>query len=386
MSPEVMELYIRQTCEALKEMPVTISWQGGEPTLMGLDFYRHSMEIEKNCLDPDVTIENTIQTNGMLIDEHWCGFFRENNVLVGLSLDGTRQMHDAFRHDRNGRSVFNRAIRAARLMQEHQVRFNLLCTVNSVNCLRPLELYRFFRDELQARYIQFVPVVERARVSSASNLPTVTGPSVHPAAYGRFLMEIFDEWVRNDVGTMFIQPFDGVLSSYCHGESTLCIFRPACGDALVLEHNGDLYSCDHFVDPPHLLGNIRKSHVKELVSSDQQRSFGFAKSEELPRPCRECTFLFACHGECPKNRILHTPEGEPGLNWLCEGLRSFFAHTQGSMHLMTELIRAGRPASDVMTILALQEGRPCKKPAKVGRNDACPCGSGRKFKHCHGRE
>ncbi|HOY74510.1 MAG TPA: anaerobic sulfatase maturase [Deltaproteobacteria bacterium] len=386
MSPEVMESYIRQTCTAHEGLPVSISWQGGEPTLMGLDFFRRAIEIEKGFLEGGAVIENTIQTNGTLIDEDWCRFFRENDVLVGLSMDGPRQMHDAFRRDGNARSVFDAVVRAAGLMREHQVRFNILCAVNAVNSLQPLELYRFFKDELQVRYIQFIPVVERARGSSSSHPQTVTGASVGGAAYGRFLVEIFDEWVRNDVGTMFIQPFEGVLSSYCHNESSLCIFRATCGDALVLEHNGDLYACDHFVDPAHLLGNILERHVNDLASSDRQRAFGAAKTGTLPLFCRACPFLFACHGECPRNRILRTPDGEPGLNWLCEGLRSFFAHTQGPMRLMAELIRAGRPAFEVMNVLALQEGRPMRHPPRTGRNDPCPCGSGRKFKHCHGRE
>jgi uncharacterized protein len=266
-------------------------------------------------------------------------------------------------------------------MQKHNVEFNILCTVNAVNSRRPLEVYRFFRDELKARFIQFIPIVEkRGDAGSREGLP-VTDRSVRPDLYGRFLIDIFDEWVRRDVGAMFVQFIDGVLASYLRGTSTLCVLQPSCGLGVALEHNGDVYSCDHFVDPRYLLGNISETPLGELVSSEKQKQFGAAKSASLPRHCRECRFLFTCHGECPKNRLLETPDGEPGLNWLCEGLKAFFAHTEKPMRIMADLLRSGRNADEIMTIPG-QERKALF--AGTGRNAICPCGSGRKFKRCHG--
>jgi len=389
MSDEIMESYIRQTLEAHQVPEVTIAWQGGEPTLMGLDFFRRAAEVEKKYARPGTRIENTMQTNGVPIDEEWCRFLHNNGFLVGLSLDGPRHLHDAYRRDRGGHSVFDRVVRAARLMQEHKVEFNVLCTVNAANSRHPLEVYRFFRDELKAPYIQFIPIVERDNETGNQEGSTLTDRSVPAEQYGRFLIEIFDEWVRRDVGKMFVQIFDGVLASYVRGRSTLCILSPICGEGVALEHNGDLYSCDHFVEPRHFLGNIMEKPLAELVSSENQHRFGQAKQASLPRYCRECRWLFTCHGECPKNRVLSTPDGEEGLNWLCEGLKAFFSHTERPMHIMAELLRRGQYADGVMKILADErEGGKAPLLRKVarppGRNDPCPCGSGRKYKKCHG--
>ena len=352
MSDEVMEAYIRQTIEAHRTQRVTIAWQGGEPTLMGLDFFRRAVAIEKKYARQGMQIENTLQTNGVLLDASWCRFLRENDFLVGLSLDGPRQLHDAYRHDKAGNSVFDRVVRAAKLMQRQRVEFNVLCTVNAANGRQPLEVYRFFRDELKTPYLQFIPIVE---VGPASG--QVTDRSVGPEQYGRFLIEIFDEWVRRDVGTMFVLFFDGVLASYLRGRSSLCILRPTCGDGVALEHNGDVYSCDHFVEPARRLGNILRTPIGDLVGSEKQLQFGRAKQDTLPRLCRECRFLFTCHGECPKNRASATPDGEPGLNWLCPGLKAFFQHTERPMQVMAALLRRGRPAADIMEILSTEEGR-----------------------------
>lgn len=383
MSDEVMESYIRQTIEAHTVPQVTIAWQGGEPTLMGLDFFHRSVELEKDCLRPGMKVENTMQTNGVLLDEEWCRFLHDNRFLVGLSLDGPQELHDVYRRDRGGKSVFHKVIRAARLMQAHDVEFNVLCTVNAANSRHPLKVYRFFRDELKARYLQFIPIVERDNDTGFNEGDRVTSRSVKPEQYGRFLTEIFYEWVYNDVGTMFIQIFDGVLASWLRGYSTLCIFQPVCGEGVALEHNGDVYSCDHFVEPKHLLGNIMDRPLGELVAGDSQRAFGRRKSESLPAYCRACTYLFACHGECPKNRFTSTPDGKAGLNYLCPGLRMFFQHTGKPMQLMARLLRHGYPAAEIIPILAAGSGK--AKPAGPGRNDACPCGSGVKFKRCHGR-
>jgi len=385
MSDELMETYIRQTIEGHRVPEVTIAWQGGEPTLMGLDFYRRAVKVEKKYIKPGMRIENTFQTNGILIDEEWCKFFHENNFLIGLSLDGPRHLHDAYRHDKGGKSVFDKVVRAARMMQKHKVEFNILCTVNAMNSQHSLEVYRFFRDELETRYIQFIPIVERDNTTGNQEGTQVTDRTVDPDQYGRFLIEIFNEWVRRDVGIMFVQFFDGVLASYVHGYSTLCILTPTCGEGVALEHNGDLYSCDHFVEPRYLLGNISQTPLPELVASDAQRSFGRAKSDTLPKYCRECKFLFTCHGECPKNRVLTTPDGEPGLNWLCAGLKAFFEHVDRPMQIMADLLRRGQYADRIMKILAQEEGRSIPREYKVGRNDPCPCGSGEKYKKCHGR-
>jgi uncharacterized protein len=348
MSDQVMESYIRQTIRGQGLPEVTIAWQGGEPTLMGLDFFRRAMAVERKYARPGMRIENTLQTNGVLLDVDWCHFFRENNVLVGLSVDGPRHLHDVYRRDKAGHSVFDQVVRAVRLMQAHGVEFNILCTVNAANSLHPLEVYRFFRDELKTPYLQFIPVVERASESGAQEGTAVTERSVRGEQYGRFLIEIFDEWIRHDVGRVFVQTFDGVLASWLYGRSSLCIFQPTCGQSLALEHNGDVYSCDHYVEPRCLLGNLMKMPLTELVSSARQREFGQAKSASLPHMCCQCEFLFACHGECPKNRVLTTPDGEPGLNWLCAGLKAFFAHTQDSMKAMADLLRQGRLAEEIM--------------------------------------
>ncbi|WP_424357638.1 anaerobic sulfatase maturase [Methanocella sp. MCL-LM] len=346
MSDEVLEAYIRQTIEAHRVPQVTIAWQGGEPTLMGLDFFRRAVDLEKKYARSGMRIENTLQTNGVLLDARWCRFLRENKFLVGLSVDGPRHLHDVYRHDKAGGTVFDRVVRAAKLMQKHRVEFNILCTVNSANSRHPLEVYRFFRDELKTPFLQFIPIVE---VDASSG--QVTNRSVLPEQYGRFLIEIFDEWVSRDVGKMFVLFFDGVLMSYLRGSSSLCVLRPRCGDGVALEHNGDVYSCDHFVEPAHLLGNIMEAPLADLVGSDKQQRFGQAKSDTLPQYCKQCRYLFTCHGECPKNRVSLTPSGEPGLNWLCPGLKAFYRHTERPMQIMAELLHRGRPAGDIMKIL-----------------------------------
>jgi uncharacterized protein len=379
MSDEVMRAYLAQTAHAQGVPQVTIAWQGGEPTLMGLDFFRRARAAEDACIPAGMAIERTIQTNGVLLDDEWAAFLAENDYLVGLSIDGPRELHDAYRHDKAGNSVFDRVVAAARLLRRHGVQFNVMCTVNARNSLEPLAVYRFFRDELKARYVQFIPIVEVATPPTATSPGTVTDRSVRPEAYGDFLCAVFDEWVRRDVGQMFVQTFDGVLAAYLRGYSSLCVFQPTCGEGVALEHNGDVYSCDHFVDPAHLLGNIAETPLGELVRSEQQRAFGAAKQETLPAYCRECAFLFACNGECPKNRILMTPDGgEPGLNWLCAGLTAFFVHTDSYMRRLAAILERGGEAREIMAELAAEA-------RTTGRNDPCSCGSGKKYKRCCGR-
>jgi len=382
MTDEVMEEYIRQTLAGHRVPHVTIAWQGGEPTLMGLDFFRRTVEVQKKYAKPGTRIENTFQTNGILLDDDWCRFFHDNNFLVGLSMDGPAELHDTYRRDRRGRGTFARVFRAARLLQKHRVDFNILCAVNSTNADHPLEVYRFFRDELGAPYIQFIPIVERENETGFQEGNTVTDRSVRPEQWGRFLIEIFDEWVRRDVGRTFVLNFDWALAGWLNMAGTVCIFAPTCGLGVALEHTGDLYSCDHFVEPDHFLGNILTTPLVELVSSQKQRRFGAAKRDTLPRYCRACALLPVCNGECPKNRFIETPDGEAGLNYLCGGYKSFFSHADRPMRMMADLLRQGRCADEVMPVLAAER----KVPGRVGRNEPCPCGSGLKYRKCCGRQ
>jgi uncharacterized protein len=347
MSDNVLEEYTRQTIEAHCIPEVTFAWQGGEPTLMGRDFFERAMYFQKKYGRPGMAIHNTIQTNGTLLDDRWCEFFRQNRFLVGISIDGPRELHDACRTDAKGKGTFDQVMQGLALLKKHRVDFNILCTVNAVNGDYPLEVYRFFRDEAQAQFIQFIPVVERDPQSS-----TVTPLSVNPAQYGKFLTGVFDEWVRHDVGTIYVQHFDTALANWYGEPHGICVFSPTCGSAMVIEHNGDIYSCDHFVDEDHLLGNILKVPLTELVNSDQQRQFGRNKREKLPKYCRKCPVLFACRGECPKNRFAVTPDGEPGLNYLCEGYRMFFSHIDRPMKFMVTELTEGRPPSNVMKYMA----------------------------------
>ncbi len=351
MSDQIHEAYIRQLLEAHHVPEVTVAWQGGEPTLMGLDFFRRTVALQDRFRKPGTCIENTFQTNGVLLDEEWCRFFRERDFLVGLSLDGPKELHDVYRRDKGGQGTFDRVLRGARLLQEHKVRFNILCTVNSRNSDHPLEVYRFFRDELGAHYLQFIPIVERDNDTGYQEGNEVTNRSVRPEQFGNFFIEIFDEWVRRDVGETFVLNFDGALAGWLGMAGSVCIFGPTCGLGVALEHNGDLYCCDHFVEPRCYLGNILETPLLALVASEKQRQFGLDKRDTLPRYCRQCEFLNICNGECPKNRFVETPDGEPGLNYLCAGYKAFFRHADGSMRIMADLLRRGRPASDVMGIL-----------------------------------
>ena len=388
MGDDVLETYIKQIIESQNVPQVTIAWQGGEPTLMGLEFFQRAMELVEKYARSGVNIENTIQTNGTKLDHDWCRFFKKHNFLVGLSMDGPEHIHDTYRVDKNGKGTFERVMTAARLLQKYNVEFNILCTVHSANGDHPLEVYRFFRDEVKTDFIQFIPIIERAtremlpianRGWGDQNLPSsveleslavaksskrplytlegslVTERSVNAEQWGKFLVAIYDEWVRNDVGKVYIQSFESALGSWVGRGASLCIHRSTCGDALVLEHNGDLYSCDHFVEPNYFLGNIKDEHMLELVSSDQQRKFGNDKRDALPRYCLECPVRFACNGGCPRNRFIKTPDGDDGLNYLCAGYKTFFTHIDYPMRLMAALLKQRRYADEVMGILAKEE-------------------------------
>ncbi len=346
MPDAVLKEYIRQTIEAHCIPEVTFAWQGGEPTLMGRGFFEKAMVLQKKYCRPGMVIHNTIQTNGILLDDGWCEFFRKNRFLVGISIDGPRELHDACRTDAAGKGTFDRLMKALALLKKHKVDFNILCTVNAVNGDHPLEVYRFFRDVVKAQFIQFIPVVERDRQSG-----TVTPLSVSPEQYGKFLIGVFDEWVKHDVGTTYIQHFDTALANWYGEPHGICVFSPTCGSAMVIEHSGDIYSCDHFVDRDHLLGNIQDSPLIELVNSGRQRQFGLDKRDKLPEYCQNCPVLFACRGECPKNRFALTPDGEPGLNYLCNGYLMFFSHVDRPMKFMAEELRAGRAPANVMKFM-----------------------------------
>jgi uncharacterized protein len=368
MSDQMLETYLRQLLDAQPSGEVNVAWQGGEPTLMGLDFFQRSIEYVEKYRKPDQRILHTMQTNGILLNDEWCVFFKEHNFLIGLSVDGPKAMHDAYRVNKGGEGSFDQVMRAWEVLHRHGVEVNILCTIHAANAHDPLGVYRFFRDELRAGYMQFIPIVERTTQESLplANLGwgerpgadrplytqrggLVTERSVGAEQFGRFLIAIFDEWVRHDVGKIFVQTFDVALGSWL-GQHNLCIFSPTCGGALALEHNGDLYSCDHYVEPDHLLGNIRQSAMAELVASDKQLAFGLDKLTSLPKYCRECEVRFACHGECPRNRFITTPDGEPGLNYLCAGYKLFFNHIDSAMKIMAGLLRQGRFADEIMQI------------------------------------
>lgn len=315
-------------------------------------FFKQAVRYAEQYKRPDQKVEYTIQTNGVLINDEWAVFFKKYRFLVGISLDGPPQMHNAHRVDKEGQPTHDRVIKGLGYLNKHQVDFNILCTVNAVNSQHPLDVYRYFRDKLEAQYIQFIPIVERVNETGFQEGNTVTENSVQSEQWGLFLSTVFDEWVRNDVGKVFIPTFESALANWLGVPAGMCVFNPTCGNALALEHNGDLYSCDHFVEPKYLLGNIRKKRIDEMVTSDQQRDFGQAKLTTLPRYCLECPVQFACHGECPKNRFINTPDGEPGLNYLCSGYKHFFQHIDMPMRYMANMIRNHSSPTSVMTYLS----------------------------------
>jgi uncharacterized protein len=395
MSDSTLEEYIRQLLESHRTPSVTVAWQGGEPTLMKLDFFKRAVELVEKHRRPGQAVQHTFQTNGILIDDDWCLFFKEHNFLVGLSVDGPRELHDTYRVDRSKQGTFDKVMKSWRLLRQHAVEFNILCTVNAANEKHGRTVYRFFRDEMHAQWVQFIPIVERAseetiqianmgwseqpgrkRLLYTQSGNLVTNRSVGGEQYGRFLVDIFEEWVRHDVGKVFVQLFDVTLEAY-FGRHLLCIHAPTCGYGPALEYNGDLYSCDHFVEPRYLLGNIHETHMLELLSSARQRKFGDDKRDSLTAQCRRCAVRSLCNGGCPKDRFAVSRDGDPGQNYLCPGLEFFFTHTMPAMQKMAQLLREGRPPSDVMAWIAAED-------AKSGPYQPCPCGSGQKFRFCHG--
>jgi uncharacterized protein len=395
MSDSTLEVYIRQLLESHRTPSVTVAWQGGEPTLMKLDFFRRAVELVEKYRRPGQVVQHTFQTNGILIDDEWCLFFKEHNFLIGLSVDGPREIHDTYRVDRSKQGTFDKVMKSWRLLRQYAVDFNILCTVNAANEKHGRAVYRFFRDEMRAQWVQFIPIVERAseetiqianmgwseqpgrkRLLYTQSGNLVTNRSVGGEQYGRFLVDIFEEWVRHDVGQVFVQIFDVTLEAY-FGRHLLCIHAPTCGYGPALEYNGDLYSCDHFVEPRYLLGNIHETHMLELVSSARQRKFGDDKRDSLTAQCQRCAVKPLCNGGCPKDRFAVSRDGDPGQNYLCPGLELFFTHTMPAMQQMVQLLRQGRPPSYVMSWIAAED-------AIGGPYRPCPCGSGKKFRFCHG--
>jgi len=350
MEEDLLEEFTRQYIEAQPVLEATFAWQGGEPTLMGVDFYRKALAFQEKYRKPGSINHNAFQTNGTTINDEWGQFFHEHNFLIGISLDGPQGLHDAYRVDKSGQPTFDRVIESLEILKRHQVDFNILTCVHSANVGHGLEVYRFLRDDVGARYIQFIPIVERRRVNGYQQGNRVSERSVTGRQFGAFLTAVFDEWLQYDVGTVFVQLFDIALGVWLGHRAGLCIFDETCGGALALEHNGDLYACDHFVEPDCFLGNIRQDKLLAMVTSPRQISFGEAKRETLPKYCRRCEVRFMCNGGCPKNRILKTPDGEPGLNYLCEGYRAFFNHIDQPMKMMAMMVNLRRLPADIMQL------------------------------------
>ncbi|HMP77754.1 MAG TPA: anaerobic sulfatase maturase [Kiritimatiellia bacterium] len=362
MADDVLESYIRQYIEQQAAPEISFAWQGGEPTMLGVDYFRKVVALQAKYARHK-RITNAFQTNGTLLNDEWCSFFKQHDFLVGLSVDGPRALHDAYRVDKRQKPTFDLVMRGLKVLKKHAVTFNTLTVVNRKNSKQPLELYNFLKD-IGSGFIQFIPLVERRPDDPAKALgldlafppepgeqapdSPVTHWSLEPETYGEFLCTIFDEWVKKDVGTVFVQLFDVALGNWMDMGGGLCLFSETCGRAMALEHNGDLYSCDHYVYPQYKLGNLMNQSLGDMVESAQQKKFGQDKKDSLPRYCRECPVRFACHGECPKHRFMNTPDGEPGLNYLCAAYKRFFNHIDAPMKLMANLLRAGQPAADVM--------------------------------------
>jgi uncharacterized protein len=389
MSEELFENFTKQFIKAHEVPVVTFTWQGGEPTLMELDFFKKAIKLQKKY-SSGKKIENAFQTNGTKLNEDWCNFFTDNNILVGISIDGAEHNHDHFRKTFSGGPTFNRVMHGIELLHKHKVEFNTLSTVNSYNVSYAEETYRFLK-KIGSGFIQFLPVVERiSKTLDASGLKliapvhgdaTVTDWSVGAKDFGKFLITVFDEWVRNDVARYYVQIFDATLANYVGENPGLCVFNDTCGDAMVMEHNGDLFSCDHFVYPEYLLGNIAQTPLIDLAKSQRQFDFGIDKRNKLPRYCLQCDIRYACHGECPKHRFMLTPDGNPGLNYLCEGYKLFFKHVEPYMEYMAQELKNKRPPANVMNRIRNKENQ-VKKTVMPERNEPCPCGSGKKFKNC----
>ncbi|MFC2138236.1 anaerobic sulfatase-maturation protein [Bacteroidota bacterium] len=353
----VLELFIKQYIE-IQEIPlINFVWQGGEPTMLGIDFFKKAFDIQKKYAGKK-QIDNIIQTNGTLLTDEWCKFFNDNNILVGISVDGPEFLHNKYRKRTDNQDTFKKVMQGIDLLKKDKVEFNTLTTVNDFNVNYPLEVYHFLKD-IGSQFMQFLPVVEREiTIENSAKLKLIqpeyeqeaelTSWSVGSKEYGDFLIGIFNEWVRNDVSKYYVQLFDATLANWVGANPGLCVYKEICGDALAMEHNGDIYSCDHFVYPEEFIGNILEDSLIEMVKSEKQLKFGERKLKSLPKQCLKCDYRFTCHGECPKHRISYSKDGEYGLNHLCEGLYNFFSHVHPYMQFMTDELKNKRPPANVM--------------------------------------
>jgi uncharacterized protein len=373
MPDDILEEYIVQHIKAFPGPLIRFSWHGGEPTVLGLDYFRKIVALQRKHQPPNQRIANGMQTNGTLLDEDWCRFLAKMGFAIGLSLDGPQEMHDLYRVTKSQKPTHEQALRGYQLLRQHHISCDILCVVNARNVRHPTQVYRFFK-QINASYVTFLPLVEpQPEVEGGVSQRTVPAE-----AFGDFLCTIFDEWLNQDIGRIKVQIFEEAARMAFEQEHSLCIFRPICGDIPIVEHNGDFFSCDHFVDQEHRLGNIRETPLVELLESPAQRAFGQAKLKTLPRYCQGCEVRAMCNGGCPKNRFIRTPDGEAGLNYLCAGYKRFFTHCQpfvqevGAQWHRQTLDQQKPPARATVV----------RKNPKPGRNDPCPCGSGLKYKKC----
>jgi uncharacterized protein len=373
MPDSILEEYIIQHIAAASGSVINFSWHGGEPTTLGLDYFRKIVALQRKHQPRNQGITNGIQTNGTLLDEAWCRFLAEESFAVGLSLDGPEGMNDRYRVSKGQNPTYKETMRGYRLLRQYQIPCDILCVVHAENVQHPIEVYRFFK-EIGAPYIGFLPLVEPQPDGKGG----VSHCTVSAEALGNFLCAIFDEWKSHDIGRVKVQIFEEAARTAFGQEHVLCIFRKTCGDVPVVEHNGDFFSCDHFVDTKHRLGNIQEIPLVDLLESPAQRAFGQAKFDTLPSFCQACEVLDMCHGGCPKDRILHTPDGNAGLNYLCAGYKRFFTHCQPFVAQLSGLWR--RQSLEQQIPLAQAKG--VRVSPKTGRNSPCPCGSGRKYKKC----
>lgn len=355
MSDALLEKFIQQYIESQTQPQIMFTWHGGETLMRPLTFYKRVVELQQKY-GRGRTIDNSIQTNGTLLNDEWCRFFKENNWLVGVSIDGPQEFHDEYRRNKQGLPSFAKVMKGIDLLNKYGVEWNAMAVVNDFNADYPLDFYHFFK-EIGCRYIQFTPIVERIfphtdgrHLASPKNVDgaELADFSVSPEQWGNFLCTIFDEWVRNDVGTYFIQLFDSTLANWVGEQPGVCTMAKTCGHAGVMEYNGDVYACDHYVFPEYKLGNIHTKTLTEMMYSQQEVDFGAAKQNTLPTQCKECEFLFACNGECPKNRFAKTSTGESGLNYLCQGYFKFFKHVAPYMDFMKRELMEQRPPANVM--------------------------------------
>ncbi|HSQ99743.1 MAG TPA: anaerobic sulfatase maturase [Sphingomicrobium sp.] len=380
MPDAVLAKYIEQYVAAQPTPVVEFVWHGGEPTLLGVDFFRRVVELQKP-LRAKKEIRNSLQTNALHLDDEWCEFFKANGFFIGVSLDGPKEIHDRYRKDRHGQGTFDRVMQGVRLLQKHGVEFNVLACVARDTAYRPLEVYRFFK-EVGIGYIQFTPIVERepdaetkviklwlarpSRLDLEETNTRVTPWSVEPEKYGDFLIAIYEEWVRKDVGSVFVMNFEWALNAWLGQGSPVCIFSRQCGRAVAMEHDGSVYACDHYVYPEYRLGNVLDDNLGRMVDASVASGFGPHKEKTLPRYCRECEVLEACWGGCPKHRFAKSPYGEPGLHYLCPSYKKFFRHIRKYLHAMTQLLGEGLPVSLVMDaakgpLLITLDGRPASR-------------------------